>query len=50
MARVNIDILGISKIKWIGTGEINPDDHQIYYCWQETLRRNGVAFIVNKRY
>ena len=50
MARVNLDILGISKIKWIGTGEINPDDHQIYYCWQETLRRNGVAFIVNKRY
>ena len=49
MARVNINIFRISKIKWTGTGEINPDDHQIYYCWQETLRRKGVAFIVNKR-
>ena len=48
MTRVNIDILGISKIKWTGMGEINPDDHHIYYCWQETLGRNGVAFIVNK--
>ena len=45
---MNIDILGISKIKWTGMGEINPDDHHIYYCWQETLGRNGVAFIVNK--
>ena len=49
MARVNINIFRISKIKWTGRGEINPDDHQIYYCWQETLRRKGVAFIVNKR-
>ena len=48
MTRVNIDILGISKIKWTGMGEINPDDHHIYYCWQEILGRNGVAFIVNK--
>ena len=47
MARVNIDILGISELKW--TGEFNSDDHYIYYCGQESLRRNGVAIIVNKR-
>ena len=52
MARVNIDILGISKLKWTGTGEFNSDDHYIYYCGQESLRRNrrnGVTIIVNKR-
>ena len=49
MARVNTDILGISKIKWTGMGEFNSDDHYIYYCGQESLRRNGVAIIVNKR-
>ena len=49
MTRVNIDILGISKIKWIGMGEFNSDDHYIYYCGQESLRRDGVAIIVNKR-
>ena len=49
MARVNINILGISKIKWIGMGEFNSDDHYIYYCGQESLRRNGVAIINNKR-
>ena len=49
MARVNIDILGISKLKWTGMGEFNSDDHSIYYCGQESLRRNGVAIIVNKR-
>ena len=49
MARVNIDILGISKLKWTGMGEFNSDDHCIYYCGQESLRRNGVALIVNKR-
>ena len=49
MARVNIDILGISKLKWAGMGEFNSDDHYIYYCRQESLRRNGVAIIVNKR-
>ena len=49
MARVNIDILGISKLKWTGMGEFNPDDHYIYYCEQESLRRNGVALKVNKR-
>ena len=49
MARVNIDILGISEIKWRGMGEFNSDDHCIYYCGQESLRRNGVALIVNKR-
>ena len=48
MARVNIDILGISKLKWMGVGEFNSDDHYIYYCRQEFLRRNGVAIIVNK--
>ena len=49
MPRVNVDILGISEIKWTGMGEFNSDDHYIYYCGQETLRRNGVAIIVNKR-
>ena len=49
MARVNIDILGISKLKWTGMGEFNSDDHSIYYCGQESLRRNGVATMVNKR-
>ena len=49
MARVNIDILGISKLKWTGTGEFNSDDQYIYYCGQESLRRNGVAIMVNKR-
>ena len=49
MARVNIDILGISELKWIGVGEWNSDDHYIYYCGQESLRRGGVALIVNKR-
>ena len=49
MARVNINILGISKLKWTGMGESNSDDHYIYYCGQESLRRNGVAIIVNKR-
>ena len=48
MARVNINILGISELKWTGTGEFNSDDHYIYYCGQESLRRNGVAIIVNK--
>ena len=48
-ARVNIDILGISEIKWIGMGEFNSVDHYIYYCGQESLRRNGVAIIVNNR-
>ena len=49
MARVNIDILGISKVKWTGMGEFNSDDHYIYYCGLESLRRNGVAIMVNKR-
>ena len=49
MARVNIDILGISELKWTGMGEFNSDEHYIYYCGQESLRRNGVALIVNKR-
>ena len=49
MARVNINILGTSKLKWIGMGEFNSDDHYIYYCGQESLRRNGVAIMVNKR-
>ena len=49
MTRVNIDIPGISKLRWTGIGEFNSDDHYIYYCGQETLRRNGVAIIVNKR-
>ena len=49
MARLNIDILGISELKWMETGEFNSDDHYIYYCGQEFLRRNGVGLIVNKR-
>ena len=48
MARVNVDILGISKLNWTGMGEFNPDDYYIYYCGQESLRRNGVAVMVNK--
>ena len=49
MARVNVDILGISRLRWTGMGEFNSDDHYIYYCRQESLRRNGVTIIVNKR-
>ena len=49
MARMSIDILGISELKWTGMGEFNSDDHYIYYCGQECLRRNGVAIILNKR-
>ena len=49
MARVNINILGISELKWTGMGDFNSDDHYIYYCGQESLRRNGVALTVNKR-
>ena len=49
MARVNVDILGISELKWTGMGEFNSDDHYIYYCGLESLRRNGVAIIVNKK-
>ena len=49
MARVNIDILGNSELKWTGMGEFNSDDHYIYYCGHESLRRNGVAIMVNKR-
>ena len=49
MARVNSDILGISKLKWTRMGEFNSDAHYIYYCGQESLRRNGVAIMVNKR-
>ena len=48
MARANIDILGISELKWTGMGEFNSDNHYIYYCGQESLRRNGVAIMVNK--
>ena len=48
MARVNVDILGISELKWTGMGGFNSDDHYIYYCGQESLRRNGVAIMVNK--
>ena len=48
MERVNVDILGISELKWTGTGEFNSDDHYIYYCGQESLRRNGLAIMVNK--
>ena len=48
-ARVNVDILGISKLKWTGMGEFNSDDPYIYYCGQESLRKNGVAIMVNKR-
>ena len=47
MARVNVDILGVSELKWTGMGELNSDDHYIYYCGQESLRRNGVAIMVN---
>ena len=47
MARVNIDILGIRELKWTGMGKFNSDDHYIYYCGEESLRRNGVAIIVN---
>ena len=50
MARVNVDILGISKLKWTGMDEFNSDDHYIYYCGQESLKRNGVAIMVNKRF
>ena len=49
MARVNVDILVISKLKWTGMGEFNSDDHYIFYCGQESLRRTGVAIMVNKR-
>ena len=50
MARVNINILGISELKWTGMGEFNSDDHYIYYCGQDSLRRNGVTIMVNKRF
>ena len=49
MARVNVDILGISELKWTGMGEFNSDDHYINYCGEESLRRNGAALIVNKK-
>ena len=49
MERVNVNILGISELKWTGMGEFNSDDHYIYYCGQESLRRNGVAIVVNRR-
>ena len=49
MARVKVNILGISELKWTGMGELNSDEHYIYYCRQESLRRNGVAIMVNKR-
>ena len=49
MARVNIDILGISELKWTGMGEFNSEDHYIYYCGKESLRRNGVLIMVKKR-
>ena len=49
MARVNINILGISELKWTGMDEFNSEDHHIYYCGQESLRRNGVAIMVNER-
>ena len=49
MTRLNINILGISELRWSGMGEFNSDDHYIYYCGQESLRRNGVVIIVNKR-
>ena len=49
MAKVNMDILGISELKWTGMGEFNSEDHYIYYLGQESLRRNGVAVIINKR-
>ena len=50
LARVNVDILGISELKWTGMGEFNSDDHYIYYCRQESLRRNRVTIVVNKRF
>ena len=49
MVRVNVDMLGIRELKWTGMGEFNSDDHYIYYCGQESFRRNGVAIMVNKR-
>ena len=49
MARVNVDILGISELEWTGMGEFNSDDHYIYYCGQESLRRNGVAITIKKK-
>ena len=49
MARVNVDIRGITELKWTGMGEFNSDDHYIYYCGQESFRRNGVAIMVNRR-
>ena len=49
MARVNIDIFRISELKWMGMGKFNSDDHYIYYCEQESLRRNGIALIINER-
>ena len=49
MARVNIDILGVNELRWTGMGVLNSDDHYIYYCGQESLGRNGVAVVVNKR-
>ena len=49
MARFNVNILGINELKWTGMGEFNSDDHYIYYCGQESLRRNGIAIMVNKR-
>ena len=49
MAKVNVDILGISELKWTGMGEFNSNDHYIYYCGQESLKRNGVATMINKR-
>ena len=49
MAKVNVDILGIRELKWTGMGEFNSDAHYIYYCGQESLRRNGIAMIVNER-
>ena len=49
MAKVNTNILGISELKWTGMGEFNSDDHYIYYCWQESLKINGVAIMVNRR-
>jgi len=49
MARVNINVLGISELKWMGMGKFNSDDHYIYYCEQESLRRNRIAFIINER-
>ena len=49
MARVNVDVLAISELKWMGMGKFNSDDHYIYYCGQESCRRNGVALIINRR-